>query len=228
MVVSRLTAQLVLCCLTLAQSSLAWPLILDSESEANSNFPAVPEGYVLAAPFALTQPRVDRTVKNKDNDEKYYLFEAFPHSRVLTSSVMIIMIPTAVVLACLVMIFILRLCSDIVAHTEMSKCMNDRKVAWENLRTVGLRLDTAAEQTDPEAKGSSMDNENKATTPTAQPDTDAAQLPASSSKTDTKKDANKITGPVVPVLRNEDPAAAESDDDDDGESDTEGDPNRVL
>ncbi|KAL4401469.1 hypothetical protein ACI68E_001111 [Malassezia pachydermatis] len=199
--------------------ALANPLILDASSPEQPGFPKLEEGFVLAAPFALDDAKENVIIKShaniKHDPDGYYIFQAFPHSRVPISSLMMIIIPVVVVLFCAFMLVLLRTWISVSDRFKFSSsAMEDREKALANLRIVGMRYEEAPqEKISPSATLTSELCEKKTDSDEKLPiGTGATRATTQSSKK--VKDANEIVGPVVPVLRNEDPNVLS-----DGESD---------
>jgi len=230
-----------------ASATLAGPLVADLSNEKN---------YAIANPMNNPLGFKDgRLVPNKaQSDRGFYYFQAFPNSRVPTASVTCIVIPVAFVIIFIAIVFFMRVWLGISSRFSPS-LSSDREKAMENLRVVGIRTDTTTssqghdgdkmwsdasvekhsdghsdEVPSTESSGG-HDGTAQASTlvapvPVSAPP--AVPIPVSPQRASEKKvkDANEISGPVVPVLRSDDPIALSDNEDDSYEEDASNYPSR--
>ncbi|WFD35715.1 hypothetical protein MCUN1_002576 [Malassezia cuniculi] len=150
-------------------------------------------------------------------DHTTYYFQAFPNSNVPTEPVVLLMIAFFGSMLFIMLTMAMRSLSYFVFARGT---VSEREQAMANLRVVGIRDETLAElkssqspQTSEEGKfgsPSSKDSEKKLS--------DIESKPTSGPRK--TKDANVISGPIVPVLRDE-PEAGSSEDEDEEEDDEE-------
>lgn len=171
-----------------------------------------------------------------------YYFETFPHSKVPTEQVFLLIIAF---IGSLIFILFAGMCMFTSRHPITSRgrsLISDREVAYANLRTVGVKNEKAVEAPPPEdaaePEAAAATHTSDATEETSESEEEqqtkdsnlagpvVPQL-AKKSGQEKVKDANEIVGPIVPVLRSdaplqdsdEDDAENEEDDDDDDEDD---------
>ena len=198
--------------LSLAVLAACSVLAVPAVSDEGRDSVAVPTGYVMVIPpsslHSQDQADVDRpdyAGKSFRVDNNHYFFQAFPNSKVPTSSVVCIVIPFFVVISMSAIYLLMRLYWSPLFKSK-NGTLSDREKAFSNLRIVGL-LNQASEDTEkgmasPEhapSSGSATDPDSK--------DSDLGHLdrgipPSESTKTK-GKDMNEIAGPIVPVLRND-------------------------
>ena len=198
--------------LSLAVLAACSVLAVPAVSDEGRDSVAVPTGYVMVIPpsslHSQDQADVDRpdyAGKSFRVDNNHYFFQAFPNSKVPTSSVVCIVIPFFVVISMSAIYLLMRLYWSPLFKSK-NGTLSDREKALSNLRIVGL-LNQASEDTEkgmasPEhapSSGSATDPDSK--------DSDLGHLdrgipPSESTKTK-GKDMNEIAGPIVPVLRND-------------------------
>lgn len=202
------------------------------------------KGYAIANPMNNPIGFKDGQIvpNTAQSDRGFYYFQAFPHSRVPTASVTCIAIPVAFVIIFMVIIFFMRAWLGISSRFAPS-LSSDREKALENLRVVGVRMDTTSSTQDHDGEkvwsdasvekhsdgpsdevpttelgGGHADADPPATLVSPAPVSAPPAVPitVSPQRTSEKKlkDANEISGPVVPVLRNDDPDALSGDEDD--------------
>ncbi|WFD18398.1 hypothetical protein MCAP1_000600 [Malassezia caprae] len=218
-----------------ASTTLAGPLVVDLSHEKN---------YAVANPMNNPLGFKDGRVvpDTAQSDRGYYYFQAFPNSRVPTASITCIAIPVAFVLIFIAIVFFMRAWLSISSRFAPS-LSSDREKALENLRVVGIRTDTntASQGPDGEKVWSDASDEKHSDGPSDEvPTTElggghagtdpaatvvapapvsappAVPIPVSPQRASEKKvkDANEISGPVVPVLRSDDPNALSDNEDD--------------
>lgn len=198
--------------LSLAVLAACSVLAVPAVSDEGRDSVAVPAGYVMVIPPSSLHSqdhadvdRPDYAGKSFRVDNNHYFFQAFPNSRVPTSSVVCIVIPFFVVISMSAIYLLMRLYWSPLFKSK-NGTLSDREKAFSNLRIVGL-LNQASEDTEkgmasPEhapSSGSATDPDSK--------DSDLGHLdrgipPSESTKTK-GKDMNEIAGPIVPVLRND-------------------------
>lgn len=198
--------------LSLAVLSVCSVLAAPAGSDEGRDSVAVPAGYVMVIPPSSLHSqdkadvdRPDYAGKSFRVDNNHYFFQAFPNSKVPTSSVVCIVIPFFVVFSMSAIYLLMRLIWSPLFKSR-NGTLSDREKAFSNLRIVGL-LNQASEDTEkgiasPEhepSSGSATDPDSK--------DSDLGHLdrgiPASDSTKSKGKDMNEIAGPIVPVLRND-------------------------
>lgn len=198
--------------LSLAVLAACSVLAVPAVSDEGRDSVAVPAGYVMVIPPSSLHSqdhadvdRPDYAGKSFRVDNNHYFFQAFPNSKVPTSSVVCIVIPFFVVISMSAIYLLMRLYWSPLFKSK-NGTLSDREKAFSNLRIVGL-LNQASEDTEkgmasPEhapSSGSATDPDSK--------DSDLGHLdrgipPSESTKTK-GKDMNEIAGPIVPVLRND-------------------------
>lgn len=198
--------------LSLAVLAACSVLAVPAVSDEGRDSVVVPAGYVMVIPPSSLHSqdhadvdRPDYAGKSFRVDNNHYFFQAFPNSKVPTSSVVCIVIPFFVVISMSAIYLLMRLYWSPLFKSK-NGTLSDREKAFSNLRIVGL-LNQASEDTEkgmasPEhapSSGSATDPDSK--------DSDLGHLdrgipPSESTKTK-GKDMNEIAGPIVPVLRND-------------------------
>ena len=198
--------------LSLAVLGVCSVLAAPAGSDEGRDSVAVPAGYVMVIPPSSLHSQDEKDVDRPDYagksfrvDNNHYFFQAFPNSKVPTSSVVCIVIPFFVVISMSAIYLLMRLYWSPLFKSK-NGTLSDREKAFSNLRIVGL-LNQASEDTEkgmasPEhapSSGSATDPDSK--------DSDLGHLdrgipPSESTKTK-GKDMNEIAGPIVPVLRND-------------------------
>lgn len=198
--------------LSLAVLAACSVLAVPAVSDEGRDSVVVPTGYVMVIPPSSLHSqdhadvdRPDYAGKSFRVDNNHYFFQAFPNSKVPTSSVVCIVIPFFVVISMSAIYLLMRLYWSPLFKSK-NGTLSDREKAFSNLRIVGL-LNQASEDTEkgmasPEhapSSGSATDPDSK--------DSDLGHLdrgipPSESTKTK-GKDMNEIAGPIVPVLRND-------------------------
>lgn len=182
-----------------------------------------PPGYVVAVPpQKLLNDVGDGTIPRPhyagDSFRRYagrYYFQAFPNSKVPTSSVFCIIIPAFVVVSAVGIMLLSRLFWSSTFKSE-NGVLADREKAFLNLRLVGAQdddiqdLEKAASPSSPErgieqisASPSESDTKDSEFGRRYTPEAGTTTLPASESTKMKAKDVNEISGPVVPMLRND-------------------------
>lgn len=176
--------------------------------------------------------------------QRKYWFQAFPNSKVPTSSLFLIILAAGISVVFCLCTAVMRLLwsSPLVSQTR-----NDRALATSKLRVLGIYDEKDAPRPPPQDEENTVPlapEASVAPSPPSQPEPTsteaaaAAPQPVSSESDEEKaeakdadmqkpsmleplpaggkksKDANEIVGPIVPVLRNEDPGVA-------GETDSE-------
>ncbi|WFD25170.1 hypothetical protein MNAN1_000136 [Malassezia nana] len=201
------------------------------------------EGYEIANPMGFKGGEV--VPNTGQSDKGYYYFQAFPGSRVPTASVTCIAIPAAFLIIFIATVFVMRAWLHIFSRFSPS-LSEDREKALENVRLVGVRFDSESQGADGEKvwsdhsaeKHSDAPSDEVLTTemggahgvtdpaatlvsPAPAPAPPAAPIPVSPARPSEKKlkDMNEISGPVVPVLRSDDPNALSDNEDDSFEED---------
>lgn len=196
------------------------------------------EGYEIANPLGFKGGEV--VPNTGQSDRGYYYFQAFPGSRVPTASVTCIAIPVAFLIIFIATVFVMRAWLHIFSRFAPS-LSEDREKALENVRLVGVRYDSEKQGAEGEKVWSDHSVEKHSDGPSDDvPTTEmggahgvtdpaatiaapppasvppAAPTPVTPPRPSEKKlkDANEISGPVVPVLRSDDPTALSDDEGD--------------
>lgn len=189
-------------------SALAAP----AGSDQGRDSVAVPSGYVMVIPPSSLRAqnhadvdRPDYAGKSFRVDNNHYFFQAFPNSKVPTSSVFCIVIPFFVVALMSAIYLLMRLLWSPVFKSK-NGTLSDREKALSNLRIVGV-LNQASEDTEKGITSSGNEPSSGSATDPDSKDSDLGHLergipPSESTKTK-GKDMNEIAGPIVPVLRND-------------------------
>ena len=175
---------------------------------------------VIAAPLDMQPTAANQTPQElahagtePKNEHTDYIFEAFPNSNVPTEPVFLMMVAIFGSMLFLLFTFATRIFSYYVFGRST---VSERELAISNLRVVGIRDETLAEEKAAAA------SQNVGVVPSQSPDSgeneksklDIEAQPSSGSKK--TKDANVISGPIVPVLRDE-----PEDDDEEGTEEEE-------
>ncbi|WFD21481.1 hypothetical protein MEQU1_000133 [Malassezia equina] len=197
------------------------------------------DGYEIANPMGFKGGEV--VPDTAQSDKGYYYFQAFPNSRVPTAPITCIAIPAAFVIIFMAIVLFMRSWLSLSSRFSPSLA-SDREKALENLRVVGVRTDSTspAQAADGEKVWSEHSDEKHSDGPSDDVAvTELGGAHASSNPTATlvsptpvsappavpitvspprasekAKDANELAGPVVPVLRSDDPNALSDNDDD--------------
>lgn len=189
-------------------SALAAP----TGSDQDRNSVVVPAGYVMIIPPSALHSqdptdvdRPDYAGKSFRVDNNHYFFQAFPNSKVPTSSVFCIVIPFFVVALMSAVYLLMRLLWS-PAFKSKNGTLSDREKAFSNLRIVGV-LNRASEDTEKGITSTEHEPSSGSATDPDSKDSDLGHLdrgipPSESTKTK-GKDMNEIAGPIVPVLRND-------------------------
>jgi len=174
----------------------------------------VPEGYAAIVPHErLNANSYTPYGRNqKVSDKGFYIFQVFPGTRVPVSSLVCVLIPFAFVLFVSASYIIARIFWSPM-FSSVNSTLSDREKAFQNVRLVGIRDE---EEKDEEKAISTPEHVSEPMTmsPENSKDTDIckqglssevpASEPARESSKNKGKDANEISGPIVPVLRNDD------------------------
>lgn len=181
--------------------------------------------------------------------DKGYWFEAFPNSKVPTSSLFLIIVAAGISVGFLLLSVAIRMLLEL----PFFSTRDDRRQAFSNLRVLGICeeksarplpqdeenivplasdsmgsmgqktiSDKAGIQIRPSMSDSDEENIDKNEAITRDPNSFQG-LSASGGKK--VKDANEIAGPIVPVLRNEDPGVLDETDSEEYEEESEEEPN---
>ena len=173
----------------------------------------VPEGYAAIVPHErLNANSYTPYGRNqKVSDEGKYIFQVFPGTRVPVSSLVCVLIPFAFLLFVSASYIIARIFWSPM-FSSINSTLLDREKAFQNVRLVGIR----DEENDDEKAISTPEHVSEPMTMSSQNSKDTeickqglssevpASEPARESSKSKGKDANEISGPIVPVLRNDD------------------------